>query len=246
MTDWVAWAALAIAGFVAGVLNVVAGGGSFLTLPLLIFLGLPPSIANGTNRVGVLTQNVGGVWGFHRHAVLDWGFGWKASVPALAGAAIGAWGALHIGDEAFKRILALLMVAVTLWTVSRPGDGQARQERTLPPGVFILGFFLVGLYSGFVQAGVGFFVLAITTLAGLDLVQGNAVKVLIILLTTVLALGIFGWQGRVDWPMGLALGAGNLLGGQVGVKLTVLKGHRFVQGVVTVTVVLFAVKLWWS
>ncbi len=106
-----------------------------------------------------------------------------------------------------------------------------------------LGFFVIGLYGGFVQAGVGFFILAVTTMAGLDLVRGNAVKVLSVLIFTTVALGIFAWEGKVHWPLGLTLAAGNVLGGLLGVRLTVLKGHAWVKGVVTVAVLVFAVKL---
>jgi uncharacterized membrane protein YfcA len=97
--------ALAVAGVVAGALNVIAGGGSFLTLPLLLFFGLPASLANGTNRVGVLSQNLGGVIGFHRHGAIDWPWALKASIPAVAGAALGVWAALAVPDFAFRRIL---------------------------------------------------------------------------------------------------------------------------------------------
>ena len=231
------------AGFVAGTLNVVAGGGSFLTLPVLIFAGLPPTVANATNRVGILIQNVGGVAGFHRYRVLDWRWGLRVSVPSVAGAAVGTWAALRISDAAFQHVLALLMLGVTLWTLLRPhapaaGDGRARGG-----AVTFAAFFLVGIYGGFVQAGVGFFVLAITSLAGLDLVRGNAVKVLVILLLTVLSLAVFAVNGRVDWPSGLVLGVGNLAGSLLGVRLTVLKGQRWVRAVVTGAVVVFAVKL---
>ena len=240
-----AWAILGVAGFVGGALNVVAGGGSFLTLPVLIFLGLPSTVANATNRVGVVIQSVGGVWGFHRHAVLDWRWGLWASVPCLAGAALGAWAALHVGDAAFRRILALVMVAVTLWTLVEPFKGRSRVAVRSPrsPAVFV-GLLGVGLYGGFVQAGVGFLVLAVTTHAGFDLVRGNAVKVLTVLGLTLLSLLIFVSAGKVDWSMGLALGLGSLLGSLVGVRLTVAKGHGWVRGAVTVTVVLFAIKLW--
>lgn len=108
------------------------------------------------------------------------------------------------------------------------------------------GFFGVGLYGGFVQAGVGFLILAVTTMAGLDLVRGNAVKVLSVMAFTTVSLGIFVWFGKVHWPMGLTLAAGTVLGGLVGVRLTVLKGHRWVKGVVTAAVVVFAVKLWFE
>jgi uncharacterized protein len=242
--------ALAAGGCVASALNIVAGGGSFLTLPMLIFFGLPPTVANGTNRVGVLVQNLGGVWGFQRHGLLDWRWGLWAAAPAALGAVAGTGAALVVGDAAFRKILASLMVAVTLWTLLDPlrrgrrpaldGPGRAR-------GVGVgLAFLAVGVYAGFVQAGVGFLILAVTTMAGLDLVRGNAVKVLTILVSTVLSLGIFAWSGRVDWPAGLALAAGSAVGSQIGVRLTVLKGHRWVRGVVTAAVAVFAVLLWAS
>jgi len=238
--------ALAAVGFVASVLNVIAGGGSFLTLPVLIFFGIPPTAANATNRLGVLAQNVGGVWGFHRHRVLDWSFAGRASAPALVGAALGAWLALHVGDREFRRILATLMLTVSVLTILKVGDRIAPRLRGAShrQGVLGLGFLAAGIYAGFVQAGVGFLVLALTTLAGLDFVRGNAVKVFVILLTTALSLGLFVAGGAVHWVPGAALAVGSLAGSLVGVRLTVRKGHAFVRVVVTVTILVFAVLLW--
>ncbi|HVS03337.1 MAG TPA: sulfite exporter TauE/SafE family protein [Thermoanaerobaculia bacterium] len=254
--------ALFAAGAVASVINVLAGGGSFLTLPVLIFAGLPAVEANATNRVGVLAQNAVAVWGFHRFRVLGWRWAGVVAVPAVLGAVLGTWAALVIPDETFERVLAVLMVALTLWTLLRRQDRRTAAIAGAPPTgplpvagrpgapaaathpLLLLGFFLVGVYGGFVQAGVGFLVLAATSLAGLDLVRGNAIKVLAILALTLLSLGIFAWQGAVRWPEGLALALGSVLGGQIGVHLTVLKGHRWLQRVVTATVVLFAVLLW--
>jgi hypothetical protein len=249
MTEWVSGAVLFGAGCVAGALNVVAGGGSFLTLPILIFLGLPATVANGTNRVAILLQNVGAVWGFHAHGVLDWRSMLWAALPCTVGGVIGTWVALVVSDATFQRTLAVLMVGATLWTLwdpltshaSGPVWGLRPREAALAAG-----FFLAGIYGGFVQAGVGFLLLAATTIAGLDLVRGNAVKVLSILILTAVSLPLFAWQGKVDWAMGLILAAGNLLGGLLGVRLTVLKGHAWVKRVVTATVLLFALKLWVS
>ena len=180
-------------GLVAGTLNVIAGGGSLLTLPVMIFLGLPPTVANGTNRVAILVQNVGASW-------------------------------------SFQRILALVMVLVAAYTVWRPTPAAGGEATPPPRGsralLFAGAFFLVGLYGGFLQAGVGFVILAVTTAGGLDLVRGNAVKVALVLAFTPLALA-----------------AGNLLGGLTGVRLQILKGHAWVRNVVTVTIVLFAIKL---
>jgi len=232
------------AGLVAGTLNVLAGGGSFLTLPILIFLGLPPTVANGTNRVGILLQNVGAVWSFDRHGVLERDALLRVAVPAVAGAALGTWGALHVGDAALQRILAILMVLMSLVSIWNPrprpdaGGGRVRALATAAA------FFGVGIYGGFIQAGVGFLILGATSLAGRDLVRGNAIKVFTVLCFTALSLAIFAWQGMVDWRMGLALGVGNLAGGLLGARLTVLKGHAWLRGVVTLAVIAFAVKLW--
>lgn len=255
-------------GLVAGALNTIAGGGSFLTLPVLIFLGLPATLANGTNRVAIVLQNAGAMWGFHGHRVLAWSWALAASVPATAGAALGAWLALRVGDETFKHLLALFMVVISLWTLFDPfakrqrineekraeeGDeagaagAPAVSWRAAPPAKrwgLTLGFFVVGVYGGFVQAGVGFLVLAATTLAGFDLVRGNAIKGVAIFFLSVLALLIFAGSGQVEWVTGLVLAAGMVAGSLIGVRLTVLKGHRWVKGVVTAAVIVFAVKLW--
>jgi len=239
---------LFLVGFLAGTVNVIAGGGSFLTLPILIFMGFPAILANGTNRVGLICQNLGATWSFHRYKLLDLGSFFWAALPAALGSIIGVWIAFSVGEQAFRNILAFLMVAVTLWSlwnqVLRTNEGKPRAIDPSRNPLLFLGFFLVGVYGGFVQAGVGFIVLALTTYAGFDLVRGNATKVPIILMLTTVSLLLFAWQGQVDWITGLVLGAGTLLGGQLGVKLTILKGHKWIRIFVTVTVILFAVKLW--
>jgi len=267
--------ALFAAGLVAGALNVVAGGGTFLTLPLLIFAGLPPTVANGTNRVAILVQNVGAVWGFDRHKVLERSLVPWTALPSIVGAALGSWAALVVGDENFQRALALLMVVISLWTLWDPVGRLARRRRLAAAGgtvrsaaagspagagggagdaplgrrgrwLLAAAFFAVGVYGGFVQAGVGFLILAATTWAGLDLVRGNALKVLVVLAYIPLSLAIFAWQGKVVWGLGVVLAAGHLAGAFLGVHLTVLKGHRWIQRVVTIAVIAFALKLWFE
>lgn len=237
---------LFLIGCVAGTLNVLAGGGSFLTLPALVFFGLPAGVANATNRVGIVLQNVAAVWSFRRQGVHTRGALAWAALPALAGGALGAGLALVTSDELFQRILAVLMVVFAVWTLAgRRGGGEGSAGlRGRRLALVVAGFFGAGVYAGFVQAGVGFLILALTTAAGLDLVRGNAVKVTAILVLTVVALTIFAWQGKVDWALGLALGGGNLAGGLIGARLTVLKGHEWIRRFVVVTIVGFALKLW--
>ncbi|HEX7281417.1 MAG TPA: sulfite exporter TauE/SafE family protein [Vicinamibacterales bacterium] len=247
MEFWIELTLLALAGVVAGALNVVAGGGSFLILPALLFVGLPASLANGTNRVGVLAQNAAGILGFHQHGAMDWSWSLKVSIPAVLGACLGVWAALIVPDFAFRRILSIAMVVFTVWSLLNRQQ-PARRDDVKPAShwVVVLGFFIVGLYGGFIQAGVGFLVLAITTYAGMDLVRGNAVKLLSVMMLTLISLIVFAGAGQVDWPRGFALAVGNWIGAVAGVRMAVLKGHKWLQQVVTVTVVLFAIALWFQ
>lgn len=249
--DWAAILVLAMSGAVAGALNVIAGGGSFLTLPVMIFLGLPATVANGTNRVGILAQNMAAVWGFQRHRLIQRGWLAAAALPAVAGAALGTWAAIEIDDRAFRRLLALIMVVVSLWTLWDPVGHRRAHREPADPGLrrrvtTTLLFFAIGVYGGFVQAGIGFLLLAATTLLGLDLVRGNALKVLIVLIFTPLTLVLFALGGKVDWGVGAPLAAGYVAGGLIGVRLTVLKGHAWVKRVVTITVIFFAILLWFT
>jgi uncharacterized membrane protein YfcA len=170
------------------------------------------------------------------------------AAPALGGAAIGVWAALNIPDLAFRRLLSIIMLGMTLVTVLRRslGGDASRPVRSPWHWTMVGGFFLVGVYGGFIQAGVGFLILSMTTLAGLDLVKGNAIKVFTILLLTILSLVVFAGTGNVNWPAGIALGIGNVAGGWLGVRLAILRGHRWVEHVVTVTVIVFAALLWFT
>jgi len=252
LDHWATYLLLFGAGVIAGTLNVIAGGGSLLTLPLMIFLGLPATVANGTNRLAILVQNIGAVWSFHRHRIIDWSWLTIAALPGLAGAILGSWAAVRIGDVAFQRTLAGVMMAVAAWTIIDPLRRRPVGE-TLRTGAshlrrtgLVAAFFLVGVYGGFIQAGIGFLILAVITLAGLDLVRGNALKVLFVLTLTPVALLVFAVGGKVDWGVGAALALGSLVGGLIGVRLTVVKGHVWIKRVVTVTVLVFAVLLWLS
>jgi uncharacterized membrane protein YfcA len=235
-------------GLVAGVLNVLAGGGSLLTLPVLIFLGLPAAVANGTNRVAILAQNVVAVRGFRLKGLLPLKLALICTLPALAGSALGAALAVDIDDLLFRRILALVMIGVCVVMLVDPARRLRFDPRTLTRGrtaVLAASFFLVGVYGGFIQAGVGFLIIVGLLVHGLDLVRINAVKVFVVGMFTVVALAVFVRAGRVDWPLGLALALGNAAGGWLGTRLAIVKGHDWIRRVVLVVVVLFAARLFW-
>lgn len=236
-------------GAVTGTLNVLAGGGSFITLPVMIFLGLPPTVANGTNRVAILVQNMGAVWGFSRHGLVDRRWLVVGALPALAGAVLGTLAAVVIGEQAFRRLLAVIMVVISVWALWDPFRGRhlganLRDGGSLWRVGLAAAFFVVGLYAGFVQAGVGFLILAVATFGGLNLVIGNALKVFVILAITPISLLIFALSGKVEWGVGAALAAGSLLGALLGVHLAVRKGHEWIRRFVTIVIIVFAVRLW--
>ncbi len=233
-------------GAVAGVLNVLAGGGSLLTLPVLLFLGLPAALANGTNRVAILVQNIVAVDGFRSRGMLPLRLALVCTGPALLGGALGAQLAVDMDDQLFRRILAGVMLGVCIIMIVDP----ARRLRFDPArlgavrtAALVATFFVIGVYGGFIQAGVGFLIITGLLVHGLDLVRINAVKVFVVGAFTVTALAVFIRNGQVDWPLGLALAAGNATGGWLGARLAVSKGHDWIRRLVLVVVVVFALRL---
>lgn len=240
-------------GAVAGFINTVAGGGSLITLPTLIFLGLPASVANGTNRLAIMIQCIFAVTGFKRKGVSNFKLSLLLSAPALVGAIIGAQIAVDMPDIIFKRVLAVIMLLVLgliLWNPSQKLHTKLLQDE----GVINLGrsrliatmavFFLIGIYGGFIQAGVGFIIIAaLTTICGLSLVDTNSHKVFIVGIYTTFALLVFILNSKVSWPIGFALAAGNGLGGWVGSHWAVARGERWLRLALTLCVLGMVVKL---
>ena len=244
---WWHYLALVAAGFGAGYVNTLAGSGSLLTLPLLIFLGLPAPVANGTNRVAILLQNVVGVSSFHRRKVLDLRSGLWLALPAVLGSIVGARIAVEIDERTLRVTIGILMLVMAVvilvrpkrWLAGRPDRHQGR-----PSALQFAVFFAVGAYGGFIQAGVGIFLLAALVLgAGFDLVRANAVKVFVVLCFTLFALGVFVAHDQVRWDLGLVLAAGNMAGAWVAARMAVDRGVEFVRWVLIVVVVASGVAL---
>ncbi len=245
--EWYLYIAVIAAGFLAGFINTLAGSGSLVTLPLLIFIGLPANIANGTNRVGILLQNMVAVGSFNRQKVLDGRKGMILSLPAIIGAVIGAQVAVDLDEELMRKVIGALMVVMLFVILIRPRrwlEGRPELNSRRAGFMQILVFFLIGIYGGFIQAGVGIFLLAGLVLgAGYDLVRANAVKVLIILFFTIFALAVFLLNDQVAWIIGLVMAAGNMLGAWVAARMAVKKGAPFVRWLLIIIVAVSAVKL---
>ncbi len=211
-------------GFIAGIINVMAGGGSNLTLPALMIMGLPADIANATNRVGVFLQCLVGIKGFNHHGKLEKSDAGPILVPTLLGAGVGAVCASYFPNSYLKPALLITMVSMSLVILIKPSAvipaiGEPHTELKRYSNAWWTLFF-AGIYGGFVQAGVGFILLA--ALAGglrYDLVRANALKLVCTAMLTSIALGIFIWRGQVQWIPGLVLAAGTMAGAQIGVNL---------------------------
>jgi uncharacterized membrane protein YfcA len=235
-------AAVPITGFLAGFINTLAGSGSLITLPVLILLGLPANVANGTNRLGVLLQNVVAVATFRNRGALEVRGTWKLVVPAIVGAVLGAQLAVDLDERLLRRAIGAVMVVMIVKPERWIAAHANRREPRLMVEVPLL--FAIGVYGGFLQAGVGIFLLAALVLgAAFNLVGANAVKNLIVLAFTVAAFPVFVLHDQVHWTLGLLLAAGQATGAWVAARLAVQRGAGFVRIFVIAIVSLAAVAL---
>jgi hypothetical protein len=245
--EWYHYALLVGAGIIAGFINTLAGSGSLLTLPALMVAGLPPVIANGTNRIGILLQSIVAVGSFHKQKALDLKQGAWLSFPVLGGAIIGAIVATKASNQlmnAFIGGLLLFMFFIVLLKPSAWIQGQAGQIKARPGLLNIVVFTAIGFYGGFIQAGVGFFLLAGLVLsAGFNLVKANALKLFLVLIYAPFTLIVFILNNQVDYLAGIVLASGNMVGAYIGSKMAVKKGAGFVRYILLIVLVVASLKM---
>lgn len=231
------------AGTAAGFFNVAAGGGSLITVPVLIFLGLPPAMANGTNRIAILSQNITSVSRFRKKGYFSPKVGLILGATASLGAFVGSSIAVDLPGEIFNKILSVVMILVLIFTLlGKKKEGESDTIKNIP--VLAVVFFFVGIYGGFIQAGVGFIIIALFSLiSGTTLVRTNSVKVFIVMIYTIPSLIVFIINGQIDWISGLVLAVGNSLGAIIGTNVSVSKGDKWIRLILTVTVTAMAIKL---
>jgi len=239
---------LIIVGFIAGFINTIAGCGSLITLPVLIFMGLPPSVANGTNRIGIVIQMLAGSAGFKSKGISTFPFSIYMGIAALLGSLIGAQIAVDIKGETFNKVLSFVMIAVVLIIVFKPKiNAKQLLERTTGKHLWIscFAFFIFGIYGGFINAGLGFIlILFLHYFNHLSLVKSNATKAVIITIYMTGALVVFILNDKIDWCMGLIMAIGTSLGGWFASRFSVAKGDGFIKIFLVVIVSFMAVKLW--
>ncbi len=237
-----------LVGLISGFINTVAGGGSLISLPVLIFLGLPSPVANGTNRLGILSQSILAVEGFKSKGISVSPYSLYLGISSLFGAILGAKIAINIQDGVFNKILAIVMVIVVINTVFytpnslKPTDAKTDFKHQL---IGVISFLFVGIYGGFIQAGVGILIItALTSINKFNLLKANSAKVFIVLVYTIMAVIIFAYEGKINWLYGLILSMGNALGGWFASRWSAEVNEIWLKRFLLVTVITLALKLW--
>lgn len=234
-------------GTLAGFINVLAGGGSLLTLPVLIFLGLPSATANGTNRIALMVQNIVAISNFKRKGYFDLKLSLMLGIPAILGSIIGANLAISLPDNIFNKILGIIMFFVLMLVLFNPlknKDTSCEKLTTKRKVIAIIAFFCVGIYGGFIQAGTGFIIIAtLTLITGMSLVRINSIKVFVIAIYMTSSLIVFIINGQVNWLYGLFLAVGNSTGAWLGSSFAVTKGDKWIRIFLFISVTIMAAKL---
>ena len=236
-----------LAGVFVGFINTLSGGVSVISLSLLLLLGLPANIANGTNRISIFFQTLSSVGSFTRQKMFDnlrpvW-----LSVPATIGAILGAYLAVDVNARVIEIAMAVSMVIMLFFLFYKPGKWMKEKPAMLsqPLKWWQFGiFFIVGFYGGFIQVGVGYFLLMALVLGvGYDLVKANAVKNLIVFFYAIFALLVFIIDGKVNYLYGVILSVGSMIGALIASYLAVKKGAGFIRAVILLSLILTILQI---
>jgi uncharacterized membrane protein YfcA len=234
-------ALLAAAGLVAGVLNTLAGGASALTVPVLVLVGLPGTVANGTNRVGILVQNLVASWRFRAEGVSGFRKAAPVLLPIALGSGVGAIVISQVSDATFNFLFGVVMVLLVV-PMLRPPAATPTARTWSAPVTFAV-FFGIGLYGGAFQAGVGIALVLALSYAGYSLVQANSIKVVVNAALTAVAVPVFVYNRQVSWLPALILSIGFIGGSLMGVRVAILGGDRVIRPVLVGSVALLAGKM---
>ena len=236
---------LLLSGVLVGIINTLGGGGSVITMSLFMAMGMPIGVANGTNRIAVLLQNLSATIAFLRKGMLHIKSGLLLSIPAILGNIMGAMVATEVSEAVFKVCLSVVLVVILIYLVL----GKDNQQVTGGHGLKIkwwhyIWFFIIGFYGGYIYIGLGFLILAITIWTmNLDIVTANVIKGFVIFLSTPFALAVFIYNDQVEWVAGLLHGVGNILGAVMASHWAMSWGVKFVRWFTLAIIVVFFVDL---
>ncbi len=225
--------ALITSGLFVGFINTLAGGGTIISLTVLMLLGLPPSVANGTNRVAIILQNLTSVANFRKKKYLDTKKGLQLGIPTVIGSIVGVFIVIKLDEQIIQYCFGAIMVVMLFFLIYKPDQWLKGKEELLNKPItwkiYVLMFF-IGIYGGVIHVGIGYFILfALIFGMGFDLVKGNAMKNLLVLMYVPFTLIIFVLNDQVRWDYGLTHAIGNIIGAYVASKWAMEWGAKFVR-----------------
>ncbi|MEA3501352.1 MAG: sulfite exporter TauE/SafE family protein [Actinomycetota bacterium] len=234
---------LVAAGAAAGFINALAGGGSAITIPILTeMVGI--NTANGTNRIAIFLANLTAIAGYQKGEAVPWRRLGVLVIPTVTGAAAGAWLSTVTPPDLLRMVFAGVLLLVATSVLLRPSRWLEDRDAALREPWRSLVFLGIGFYGGFVQAGVGFVLLGGLVLgAGMNLVKGNAAKVVLIAAYSPIAIVLFANAAQIDVAAGAVLAAGQMSGAWAGSRLAVLKGAAWIRWILVVAAVAAAARL---
>lgn len=235
---------IAVTGVVAGFFNVIAGGGTLLTLPMLSFIGIDLGIANATNRVSIVCQNISAISLYGKNGEVRLREVRAFALPIIAGAVVGTISAIYISPRAFRIITTVSISAMAVLLLVKPKMFDAPSGTPISSAARNLSLFGVGLYGGFLQAGVGF-VMIMTLVGGckLDIKRANIIKVVAIAIYNVLSVALFASHGMINWTVAAALAVGSVTGGNIGARYNLKGDKKHLRVILTAAVLACAAKM---
>ncbi|MDR2979765.1 MAG: sulfite exporter TauE/SafE family protein [Bacteroidales bacterium] len=245
--SWIHFVILIISGIIVGFINTLAGGGTIISLSVFMLFGLPPQVANGTNRVAVMLQNTTAVSNFAAKGLIDWKKSLLLSTSIILGSITGTLFAGVISNELFKYLFGIVIIFVGIMLVFKPDRWLKEKVQLLNRPIqwwHYLIMFGIGIYGGFIHVGVGYMLLAFLVLiSGNELVKANAMKNFLVLTYIPFSLIVFTLQGNVNWTLGLIHAIGNIIGAQIGALMAVKRGALLIRYIMLVLMVIVILQL---
>jgi len=237
-------------GVVVGFINTLAGGGSTLMYPVLIFLGMPIHTAIGTSRVSFIAQGLFSVAGFKSKGIFLFPFNLYVAISSLFGGLLGAWISLQVSGEKMTKILVIVMVIIAILILFQSKIKYDKLEKKITGKsiwISMIIFFFIGLYGGFIQAGTGFLVIiALMLYNRLSITEANSIKGLVVLIFTIPALFLYIKANHVNWAAGLILALGTAIGAWLTSRWSVKIPEKYIRGFLTFMILFLAIKLWFT
>jgi uncharacterized membrane protein YfcA len=244
---WISIIILICSGIIVGFINTLAGGGTVISLSVFMFFGIPPLVANGTNRIAIVFQNITAVSYFQKHKMIDWYKVLRLAVPLIAGSLFGAFLAGYISNKWFHYIFAGVVILFGISMLVNPDRYIYEKTDLVNRKVSLLQyliFFLLGIYGGFIHVGIGYpFIAVLVLINGYDLLKANVLKNVFVLCYVPFSLLIYALQGNVYWSFGLIHAIGNIIGAGLAARLAIKKGAPFIRYILLVLIVIVFLQM---